>query len=150
VGDGTQTYYQIDGVGTFSFDLGTVINADGQIPHPPGDQEVIDAMLSWEWDKETDLGEIKFYEEWDTTGTSGSLDFSNPVQIIVAKWGQGQSDQDSWAFLLDGYTTHFDWNLSVQNGMSHVDGYNAVPIPAAVWLLGSGVLGLVAVRRRRS
>ena len=25
---------------------------------------------------------------------------------------------------------------------------NAVPIPGAVWLLGSGLLGLVAIRRR--
>lgn len=29
-------------------------------------------------------------------------------------------------------------------------GTSAVPVPAAVWLFGSGVLGLVAVRRRRS
>ncbi|OPY16672.1 MAG: hypothetical protein A4E69_00177 [Syntrophus sp. PtaB.Bin138] len=27
--------------------------------------------------------------------------------------------------------------------------YNPVPIPGAIWLLGSGLLGLVAVRRRR-
>jgi hypothetical protein len=29
-------------------------------------------------------------------------------------------------------------------------GLNAVPIPAAVWLLGSGLVGLVAIRRKRT
>jgi hypothetical protein len=29
-------------------------------------------------------------------------------------------------------------------------GFQAVPIPAAAWLLGSGLLGLVALKRRRS
>lgn len=32
---------------------------------------------------------------------------------------------------------------------SFVGGYNAVPVPAAVWLFGSGLLGLVGVARRR-
>lgn len=33
---------------------------------------------------------------------------------------------------------------------SHVTGYGVVPVPAAVWLFGSGLLGLVGVARRRS
>lgn len=32
---------------------------------------------------------------------------------------------------------------------SHVTGYGVVPVPAAVWLFGSGLLGLVGVARRR-
>jgi len=31
-----------------------------------------------------------------------------------------------------------------------MDDMNAVPVPAAVWLLGSGLIGLVGLRRRQS
>ena len=33
---------------------------------------------------------------------------------------------------------------------SHVTGYGVVPVPAAVWLFGSGLIGLVGVARRKS
>ncbi|WP_319523066.1 VPLPA-CTERM sorting domain-containing protein [uncultured Desulfosarcina sp.] len=33
---------------------------------------------------------------------------------------------------------------------SAIEGVNAVPVPAAVWLLGSGLLGLIGIRRRTS
>lgn len=37
----------------------------------------------------------------------------------------------------------------VQGDISYIAGYNAVPIPGAVWLLGSGLGGLLISRRRR-
>ncbi len=33
---------------------------------------------------------------------------------------------------------------------SHVDGYGVVPVPAAVWLFASGLLGLIGVARKRA
>jgi hypothetical protein len=44
---------------------------------------------------------------------------------------------------LDGHNFNFDI-LSL-----HVDSVSAVPIPATVWLFGSGLLGLAGVARRK-
>ena len=41
----------------------------------------------------------------------------------------------------------FDWNLSADGSLTY--GAPAVPVPAAVWLFGSGLIGLVGVARRR-
>jgi hypothetical protein len=38
---------------------------------------------------------------------------------------------------------------SMVANLSNVTGYSVVPVPAAVWLFGSGLLGLVAVSRRK-
>ena len=33
---------------------------------------------------------------------------------------------------------------------SHLDGYGVVPVPAAVWLFASGLLGLIGIARKRA
>jgi hypothetical protein len=144
------SYHEVSGVGEFSFDEGITVLAAHVVNLPAGPEFVIDQMESWgsPW---AEVEDFTFSQKFDNeSGLVGIVNFDTPVQIVVAKWGQGQSLVGSYAFLLSDYTTHFDWNLYGKNEMSHVEGYNAVPVPAAAWLLGSGVLGLVAIRRRRS
>ena len=38
---------------------------------------------------------------------------------------------------------------TLRNGLSSIGGLAPIPVPPAVWLFGSGLLGLVAVARRR-
>jgi len=59
----------------------------------------------------------------------------------------GHSMDDVFAFLMDGYTDtntflglEFAWAV-------HSGDVSAVPIPAAVWLFGSGLIGLAGVAR---
>jgi hypothetical protein len=47
------------------------------------------------------------------------------------------------AGLFPGFNAHFDITSL------HVTSISAVPVPAAVWLFGSGLLGLIGVARRR-
>jgi hypothetical protein len=52
-------------------------------------------------------------------------------------------DQGVWSFPdLGAYSTGGDIKFAVDN-------FNAVPVPGAFWLLGSGLLGLLGVRRRK-
>ena len=71
--------------------------------------------------------------------------------MVLFKSGGGTLNPDWASFVLTpGYFGTFNWSLSDQ-GLSHVElwGKTVVPIPAAAWLLGSGLLGLLAVGRRR-
>jgi len=53
----------------------------------------------------------------------------------------GQSD--GW------YANQFKWGEGTSVNQLYVAGINAVPIPAAVWLFGSALLGLTGLRRRK-
>ena len=90
------------------------------------------------------------------TGLSGSFAIGLPSTfkyLIVFKSGSaGPNINPDWAsFLLPLGVLSGDWEISGSQQLSHVElwGKNVVPLPAAAWLLGSGLLGLFAVGRRR-
>ena len=70
------------------------------------------------------------YSEWVLDIMPGSFDLSGT----------------NWAFYVDDYSSN-DWHSGIK--IDEVTISN-VPIPGALWLLGSGLFGLVAVRRRRN
>jgi hypothetical protein len=40
-------------------------------------------------------------------------------------------------------------NMDLEATLELPDQFEAVPVPAAVWLLGSGLIGLIGIRRRK-
>jgi hypothetical protein len=87
-------------------------------------------------------------DAWDT-GTF-TVNAQNPLLIVL---GDGAAYEYTW-YLFTGYTgpQSGTWDTSsVFGGMdlSNITAYTVVPVPAAVWLFGSGLLGLVGVARRK-
>jgi len=93
-----------------------------------------------------------------TSGRSGtfSIDGDPASQyLIIFKTGVAARNPDWVAFLLSAGTLSGSWSFNGSQSLSHAAIYGGtrddpavVPIPAAVWLLGSGLLGLLGLGRR--
>ena len=104
-----------------------------------------DPIKDWAQD-EYDLGTLDITATTDTSGTwtlTGDIKplffvdkYNGSYDIYTYMGGDTSPFSDSW-FRQDGKTT------------SHLSVYGAVPVPAAVWLFGSGLLGLVGIARRK-
>ena len=91
-------------------------------------------------------GDIIF-EAFDSNGVSmGTI---GPVPI-ASPLNNGATDEDRFfgAVNLNGISSIFISNTSGGVEVDHLQ-YGVVPIPAAVWLFGSGLIGLIGVARRK-
>ena len=72
--------------------------------------------------------------------------FTTSAKYLLA-WG----GTDPRYILIANYTVGntFTWDAGQRSGLSGVDGFGVIPLPAAGWLLLAGVGGLAAMRRRK-
>lgn len=73
--------------------------------------------------------------------------FGNFLDLSPGSSGFGFDDR-SYATATSYGHPHFD--VVMNNASGSISGLSAVPVPAAVWLFGSGLLGLAGVARRKS
>ena len=101
--------------------------------------------------KNCSTGNLVFGGDLSAFGWSGSQGILEFEIINMTGWAH-----DAWA--PDSTTEHIMLNTAAfdLNGVSSVkafnataDGFAVVPVPAAVWLFGSGLLGLVGIARRK-
>lgn len=131
----------IDTASSVSYSLTSLSGAGAQIA--PLDGKVVKA---WEVDtsvgglsplnKGVDVGETFFF-------TGGPTVQNSPVYTAT--------DQITGNLAYDLMTVQVAFSLSANSsvGLSGFVSQTVIPVPAAVWLLGSGLIGLVAVARRR-
>jgi len=72
---------------------------------------------------------------------SGNIGTFNVDNVVLGNWVFGNQLAVSFTQGVDYIVTHVGTNYVVSSA-------SAVPIPAAVWLLGSGLIGLIGLRRR--
>ena len=90
---------------------------------------------------------------WELTGATEPLFFVtkyNGGYDIYTYMGVGISPfSDSWDDIYRGTIGASCNEVNCDAATSHLTVYGVVPVPAAVWLFGSGLLGLVGMARRK-
>lgn len=95
------------------------------------------------------IGEIGYYGDasWgDTIGNRGIV-ASNTVDNAMTMYTVRQDGNDNTVpFLIDALGS---WLLTSTGQLTYTNAPSAVPVPAAVWLFGSGLIGLAGIARRK-
>jgi len=95
------------------------------------------------------IGEIGYYADasWgDTIGNRGIV-ASNTVDNAMTMYTVRVNNADSGgAMLIDALGS---WLLTSTGQLTYTNAPSAVPVPAAVWLFGSGLIGLAGIARRK-
>ena len=119
-------------------------------------------VVGWSQD-EFDLGTLTVTSYTNTSGTWALTGSTEPL-FFVEKYDRGYDIytymggdispfSDSWDGInrgTVGAACRADGgSVNCNAATSHITAYGVVPVPAAVWLFGSGLLGLVGIARRR-
>ncbi|MEW6267132.1 MAG: hypothetical protein AB1641_29000 [Thermodesulfobacteriota bacterium] len=104
--------------------------------------------------------DVYVLSSWSSNGYRHNHPFlANPDYLGDALYAVSTSVDNPWAYqtiTASGLGIHLDygqgvtlgWTLQCANDVLYQDpGYRQVPLPGAVWLLGSGLIGLLGLRR---
>jgi hypothetical protein len=120
-------------------------------------------QASFEWDAKSEVLTDGVGVVIRMFGANGELaEFRDPTAVVTSEW-QGFTapiEESSWILLsgtwdgLISNVTTLDLSLDIvpvlgQDGAVDNFTLTAVPVPPAVWLFGSGLLGLVGMARRK-
>ena len=152
-GPGSYTFYTGCVAGNPSCGIGSIYNmtvGESQVgvhmQHSWSTSTQIDVVLLWDMNN-----------SWVGTGTTSAFCAGSgpgcngfyPGNSINTIWDAVSIDTNmdadtySGTKMIDGPTVGQSWNFNV-------NGIHAVPVPASAWLLGSGLLGLIGMARRKA
>ncbi len=137
---------------------GSKINA---VEFDPDGQGGVDPVIDHWVQDEFALGTLTvspwtdFTGTWSLTGDYEPLFFvvkyNNGYDVYTYMGGDTSPFGDSWDDTKrgDAGATCAATGINCNALVSHISVYGVVPVPAAVWLFGSGLIGLVGVARRK-
>jgi hypothetical protein len=118
----------------------------------------IGAHMLFNWSTSTDIDVVVLWDNkksWAGTGTTSAFCTGNAGTANCAT-GTGNNINKVW----DGVSVDTNMDGDNYSGTQMIDGpfvgqsanfnVQGVPVPAAAWLLGSGLLGLIGVARRKA
>ena len=144
---------------------------NGDLTDPSCDLDDVNAALGTSWTAADFIGSKTNWDEltnpgaWTQDefglGTLTITDFTDPP-ATSGKWTLTEGSVAP-LFYVDKYNGLYDlytymgtglpysdtWSHTEKFATSHISVYGVVPVPAAVWLFGSGLLGLVGMARRK-
>lgn len=132
--------------GTFDFDLGTYSNVDIEVVVGGGSTSFTDADIS---SSSGDfLLELIQPQGGDLTGSALLvIQFDDPLEDFDSHW-IGNGSAGSFFGTCDNAACT---SAGVLGDVTEGEVYSSViPVPAAVWLFGTGLIGLIGVARRKS
>lgn len=116
-----------------------------------------DYNITGEWDYTRDIeGGDPGVRYWVAKAGSGFELFFNVESTLAASGGvcdEATADIYTYACLNEAeIVTSGDWTTPDNKNLSHITFYDTaeVPLPAAAWLFGSALLGLVGLSRKKS
>lgn len=99
---------------------------------------------------------------WNVFWNGGDINMGTGAAATVACVSGTMTCADGEAFILDynaivpsgnfyglGYALHLEGCVSPNLALTNCDSVPSIPVPAAVWLFGSGLLGLIGIARRK-
>ena len=148
---GEVTYVDSWGLNVFDLSVGDTVTATATFD---------DSLISWGYST------VDFSDPYlgiDMVITVGTGTYSNAHEVFGGPWLDFYSGQfdgldynsidnefESFGNYFNGYYGYYGYEFEgVWTGATMTPNTPAVPVPAAVWLFGSGLLGLVGVARRK-
>jgi len=136
---GTDVSFMVEDIGG---DLSIIFGTDNIAVAPGAKMRVINASPDWE---------TNILDLWDTP-TIAAIAIAGGTGLSFGDSGAGSGAQ--WGFLTDGIAAipfpAFQYSSTATSSYTYTATLAPVPVPAAIWLLGSGLLGLIGFRRKRS
>lgn len=154
VNDTTSDFFGTVGTGSLIFD-DSILDLDGYGYFAPIDNVPFDFSFNifGQTFVSNNDSEFPYYPEFEIIDSK--LDY---MAFFVSETGPNvtqinQAGIDAFGFGIDGYGDYFTLdNNGVYQGELYVEGIvvSAVPVPAAAWLFGTGLMGLVGFGRRKN
>jgi hypothetical protein len=93
---------------------------------------------NWKWVRGPESGSAFSYTNWRSNEPNDDAALGGNADFLTIRWEKDGDARGTWA----------DRPIGSTKTIGYVVEYDQIPIPGAVWMLGSGLIGLIFFRRK--